>query len=211
MFTRLLIIMLMLIVTLAIPIGTFTPSGATSPSPWTDSAVEAKGKHHKKKDKKKAKTRTVRQPVTQTFTSTVPLTIPTGAPSTEKGPANPYPATIEVSEFSNGAIADVNLILTDFTHTTAQDVDILLSTSDGRQALVMSDVEPKSGVVDIDLTLDDEAAAVMPAPPAPGQGIELQSGTYRPTNYDDSPTSVYPDTFAAPAPVPNGTVALSTF
>ena len=109
--------------------------------------MAAKGKNHKNKDKKRKKktdTRTVRQPVTQTFTSTGPITIPNGAPSTDKGPANPYPSAIEVSGFTNGTITDVNLILTDLTHSLTHDVDILLSSSDGRQALVMSDAGDRS-------------------------------------------------------------------
>jgi hypothetical protein len=212
MFTR--IVMLMFIVTLAIPIGTFTPPGETHPSPWGAIAVEAKGKKHKKHEKKDKPqfttvTRTIRQPVTQTFTSTAPLTIPSGAPTTtDKGPANPYPSAIAVSGLSNGAITDVNLILTDLTHTHHDDLDILLSASNGRQALVMSDVGDASNVADIDLILDDEAAASMPY--QGGTTNDLSSGTYRPTDIDRSAVTG-PDTFAAPAPAPDGHAALSTF
>jgi hypothetical protein len=148
-------------------------------------------------------TRTIRQPVTRTFTSTGPITIPSGAPTTSnKGPANPYPSAIAVSGFSNGTITDVNLILTDYSHTVPTDVDVLLSTSDGRQALVLSDVS-NDPVTSIDLTLDDEAAASMPAVE---QGVDLTSGTFRPTNH-----TYYDDSFATPAPALNGNVALSGF
>jgi subtilisin-like proprotein convertase family protein len=161
--------------------------------------MAAKGKHHKKKAHKKAKTRTVRQPVTQTFTSTAPLTIPF---SFEKGHANPYPATIAVSGLTQGTITDVNLIFTDLTHTHHDDLDILLSASNGRQALVMSDVGHSSNVKDIDLTLDDEAAAALPQ-----REDDVTSGTFRPTNN----VGFNADTFAAPAPALNGNVALSGF
>src|SRR5687768_6230703 len=80
-------------------------------------AVDAKKHRDKKKPKSKTITRTVRQSVTQTFTSTVPITIPKGAPTNLSGPADPYPSTIAVSGFSNGAITDVNLLLNDFTNT----------------------------------------------------------------------------------------------
>jgi hypothetical protein len=204
MFTR--IIMLMLIAVLALPVTTLTRPGETSQSPWSNVTVAAKGKHHKKKDKKrkdKTDTRTVRQPVTQTFTSTKPMIIPNGAPATDKGPANPYPSAIAVSGFTNGVITDVNLIFTDLTHDHYDDLDILLSTNDGRQAHVMSDVAdlPDVDGEDIDLILDDEATAALP-----GDNEYLRSGTFRPTNI-----AAFDDTFLAPAPTPNGNVALSGF
>ena len=204
MFTR--IIMLMLIVTLAIPVTTLTPPGNTGQAPWGESTVVAKGKKHKKKPKQTATptrfttvTRTVRQPLTQTFTSTVPLTIPKGAPAVTTGPADPYPATIEVNGFTNGTITDVNLILEDFTHPLPSSVDILLTRSSGRQAMVMSDAGG-SFATDIDLTLDDEAAASLPS-------STLVSGTFRPTFIRTTGS----DDFVAPAPAHNGSVKLRTF
>jgi hypothetical protein len=202
MFTR--IVMLMLIAVLALPVTTLTRPAETSQAPWGDIAVAAKGKKHKntKKDKQpKSQTvvHTERQSVTQTFTSTGPITIPNGAPTTDKGPANPYPSAIEVNGFTNGVITDVNLILTDVTHAHASDIDILLSADDGRRALVMSDRGVGEQVINLDLTLDDEAAAEVPE-------TGLTSGTFRPTNSGSND-----DTFAAPAPAPNGNVSLSTF
>ena len=158
MFTR--IVMLMLIAVLALPVTTLTSTRDASQRSWSDVAMAAKGKHHKRHKKPETDTRTVRQPVTQTFTSTAPMTIPNGAPTTDKGPANPYPSAIAVSGFDNGVITDVNLIFTDLTHGHYDDLDILLSTNDGRQAHVMSDVADLPDVAgeDIDLILDDEAA-----------------------------------------------------
>jgi hypothetical protein len=144
-------------------------------------------------------TRTVRQPLTLTFASAGVITIPSGAPGVTQGPASPYPSTIAVSGFANGTITDVNLILSDFTHAEPYAVDILLSASDGRQALVMSDVGSSAPVTDIDLTLDDEAAASL-------KDFELIGGTFRPTNFN-----VVPDQFAAPAPALTGMSALTAF
>jgi len=201
MFARLLI--LMVIVTLALPITALTGPGGANPSSWHMNDVAAKGKKHKNKKDNKPKfttvTRTMRQPVTQTFTSSGPITIPQGAPGTTKGPATPYPSAIEVSGLTNGTITDVNLILDDVTHSYVTDLDILLSTSAGSRALVMSDVGAFVGATDVDLTLDDEAGASLP-------NDRLSSGTFRPTDL-----GVVADTFAAPAPAPNGIVALNTF
>jgi hypothetical protein len=95
MITR--IVMLMLIISLAIPVTALTLPGDAGQAPWSDVAV-AKGKKRPKKTATPTRfttvTRTARQPLTQTFTSTVPLTIPKGAPAVTTGAADPYPATI---------------------------------------------------------------------------------------------------------------------
>jgi hypothetical protein len=215
MLTR--IVLLALIVGLALPVTALTPPAATHSSSWSNAIAVAKGKKHKHHKRKKQKRQrqpgqpqttqdpiTVRQSVTRTFTSTQPITIPNGAPANEKGPSNPYPTTIAVSGFTNGTITDVNLILNDLTHQHYDDLDFLLSAADGRRALVMSDVADAPDVAgeDIDLTLDDEAAAALP-----GHNEYLRSGTFRPTNL----TGFTVDTFDAPAPTPNGNVTLSTF
>jgi hypothetical protein len=193
------IVMLLLAVTLAIPATTLTPPGETSQAPWGESAVAAKGKKQKNaRPKFTTVTRTVRQPLSRTFTSSVPLTLPKGAPGVTRGAADPYPATIEVNGFSNGTITDVNLILEDFTHPSPQEVDILL-TRGGRQAMVMSDAGG-SFATDVDLTLDDEAAAPLP-------DSTLVSGTFRPT-FNRTTAS---DDFVPPAPAHNGSVKLRTF
>jgi subtilisin-like proprotein convertase family protein len=203
MITRLLI--LMFVAMLAAPVATLTQPTDTGQSPWGSTAVEAKGKKHNQKNRKRKTTtvtRTVRGPVTQTFTSSGLMTIPAGAPGTTKGNANPYPSTIEVSGLPNGVITDVDLLLQDFSHPVPEDVDILLSAPDGRRALVMSDAGRIFRVTNIDLTLDDEAAA-------PLTQFELDSGTFRPTDF--SSAGDVPDTFTAPAPALDGSVALSTF
>jgi hypothetical protein len=198
MITR--IVTLMFIAVLALPVATLTRPAETSPSPWGEVAVEAKGKKHKhhKKPRYKTVTRTVRQPVTETFTSIDPITIP-AVPGGGIAQASPYPAAMSVSGFTNGTITDVNLILTDFTNSFAEDVNVLLSTSDGRRALVMSNVGGTDGFTDISLTLDDEAGAPLPV-------TALSSGTFRPTDVNLGPNEI-----AAPAPAPDGNVALSTF
>ena len=108
-----------------------------------------------------------------------------------------------MSGLTNGTITDVNLTIDDLSHTYVEDVDVLLSSADGRRALVMSDVGSSHEVEDLTITLDDEAGTALP------DGV-LSTGSYRPANLvagDASPV----DTFAAPAPTPDGSVALSTF
>jgi hypothetical protein len=207
-------ITLMLVAVLALPGTMLTPPADIGEASWGANALANGKKTSRKHDKKPARqtdstpqfspiTRTSRETVTRTFTNTVPITIPNGTPATTEGKASSYPSTIDVTGFANAGITDVNLILNDVSHSSLVDVDILLSASDGRQALVLSDVAEGSGPTKIDLTLDDEAAAPMPA----GTGTDdLPSGTYQPANH------IYvPDTFAAPAPTTDGTVALSAF
>jgi hypothetical protein len=202
MITRLLAVML--IVTLALPIAAITPPGGTGQAPWSTSTVVAKGKKHKKKAKPKftTVTRAVRAPVTRTIFSGDVMTIPAGAPGVTEGPAGPYPTTIDVSGFANGVITDVDLHLVGVTHGAPEDIDILLSKDDGRRTLVMSDVGQRDPVRDVRLTLDDEATASLPL-------SQLTDGIFLPG--DVSGPRLDPDTFAAPAPAPNGSVALSAF
>ena len=208
MITRLLT--LIVIVTLALPIASLTPSGDPDQESWSEVALAAKGKH-KKNATKHGKpsdttpvtapqfttvTRPVRGTVTRTFTSADTnagvILIPRGAPGITVGAANSYPGAITVNGLANGVITDVNLILDDFTHQHPGDVDFLLSSGDGRHALVVSDVGDSDNVTNIDLTLDDEATASLPE-------TRLAGGVFKPTNinpttYQDS------DAFAAPAP-----------
>ena len=57
--------------------------------------------------------------MTKTFTSAERISIPNDSNmgTATFGKGNPYPSTIDVSGFANGVITDVNLTLTDFTHT----------------------------------------------------------------------------------------------
>jgi hypothetical protein len=200
-FARILIVTL--IVTLALPITTLTAPGDTPQAPWSASAVVAKGKKHKKprRPKPTTVTRAVRGLVTQTVLSGDAITIP-GDPGATEGPARPYPATIDVSGFANGVITDVDLLLLGVSYGAPEDLDILLSKDDGRRTLVMSDVGQKDPVRDVRWTLDDEATASLPQ-------SQLTDGIFQPTNVSDP--RLDPDAFAAPAPAPNGSVALSTF
>ena len=79
----------------------------------------------------------------------------------EIGPADPYPSTCSISGLS-GTITDVNLVLSGLSHFTPDDIDILLVGPQGQDAMVMSDAGGGTAVNEIDLTLDDQAAAPLP-------------------------------------------------
>ena len=131
--------------------------------------------------------------VTRTFTSTQPITI------VDDALARPYPATIEVSGFSNGTITDVNLTLRDFSHTAPADLDVLLEPRQlpNQNAIVMNGVGSTYDVTGITLTLDDQAAA-----PLPGNG-PLISGTFQTNNFAGSSDF--------PGQTPSGNSSLSIF
>lgn len=132
---------------------------------------------------------------TTTFGGSPGFVIPGSGTS---GPATPYPSFIKVGPLPN-SIRRATVQLDDLTHTFPDDIDILLVGPDGQNALIMSDVGGRAGVSGVTLTLDDTAASNLP------DDGPLADGTFKPTNFGTG------DTFAAPAPAPLGTSALSVF
>ena len=131
-----------------------------------------------------------------TFSNTTSITIP------DEGAATPYPSVINVSGVS-GTITTVTVTLTNFSHTWASDVDVLLVGPAGQRALIMSDVGSAFPATNVTITLSDAAASVLPA------SGSFPDGTYKPTDYtDDSPDG---DNFPAPAPTPPYSTLLSAF
>ena len=116
----------------------------------------------------------------------------------DAGPATPYPSTCVVSGLS-GSVSDVNMDLTGLSHTYPDDVDMLLVSPGGQNAIVFSDAGGSTDLVNCNVTLDDQAPAVLP------DTTISCPGNYQPANYEPG------DPFPAPAPAPSGSVALSTF
>jgi subtilisin-like proprotein convertase family protein len=141
------------------------------------------------------------------------IAIPAPGSVDDFGPAAPYPSTLAVTGFKKAKITDLNLTLRGLSHTASQDVDVLLVAPDGRNVVVMGDVGESLGsgaVTNLILTLDDEATNALPT------DDPLTSGTFRPldnfglVDFEDPSPGVIVD-FPAPAPIPSGDIALSTF
>jgi subtilisin-like proprotein convertase family protein len=110
------------------------------------------------------------------------------------GPAAPYPSSFAVGQdAAHGRIKRLRVVLSNLTHTSPDDLDLLLQGPDGRTVLLMSDVGGEGDLAGTTLTFEDGA------PPIPDSG-PLPGGTYSPTNAGTG------DTFPAPAPTgPYGT------
>jgi N-acetylneuraminic acid mutarotase len=126
------------------------------------------------------------------FSNTTPIVIP------DSGPATPYPSDIVVAGLP-GPVTKVTVTITGLTHTFPADLDFLLVGPQGQNAIIWSDAGGSDDVAGIVVTLDDDAATVLP------DVGPLLSGTYQPANYGVG------DTWPAPAPAPLGGSALSIF
>src|ERR1700757_2869208 len=112
------------------------------------------------------------------FSNNAPITI------NDFGPATPYPLTVTVS-----GITDLNIVLNGLSHTFPEDIGILLVGPGGQKVVLMNDTGGINPIVNIKLTIDDQASSSIPDPISGS----LLSGTYKPTNLSPA------DTFAPPA------------
>jgi subtilisin-like proprotein convertase family protein len=117
-----------------------------------------------------------------TFSNSSPITIlDSASPPTV---ASSYPSQIVVS--SEPTPSDVNVTLTGFSHTFADDVDMLLVGPQGQSVILMSDAI--GDVADkLTLTFDDQAANFLP------DEDPAVSGPYKPTNYGPSSPDACPN------------------
>ncbi|KAB2966320.1 MAG: hypothetical protein F9K18_05765 [Thermoanaerobaculia bacterium] len=127
--------------------------------------------------------------------SGVPILLPAGAPGTTSGPAAPYPASVTFAGAPT-APGTVTVELRGISHTFPDDLDFLLEGPGGQTLVFMSDVGGGNAIVDIDLTIDDAAAAILP------DSTQISAGSWQPSNV------IAGDPFAAPAPAgPYGNAA----
>lgn len=112
--------------------------------------------------------------------------------------ASPYPSEISFAGLP-GNISNVKVHVRGFSHTAPDDVDIMLVGPDGRKAILMSDAGGSAEVGGLSLNFDDQAQGTLP------DGAPLESGTFKPTNYEPG------DTFPAPAPAGTPASSLQTF
>ncbi|HEY6119516.1 MAG TPA: S8 family serine peptidase, partial [Pyrinomonadaceae bacterium] len=116
-----------------------------------------------------------------TFSNTTTITIPTS------GAATPYPSNIVVSGLS-GSISRVAVSLNGLSHTFPEDVGMLLVGPGGQKFVILDGVIGGTPWVNINYTLTDTAAGLIPKPATP------VSGSFKPTDYFNG------DVFPAPAP-----------
>jgi len=121
------------------------------------------------------------------FTNPAPVII------NDFGPATPYPSTITVSGF-NAGITDLNVVLTGLSHTFPQDIGILLVGPGGQKVVLMNDTGGINPIVNIKLTIDDQASSSIPDPIFGS----LPPGTYKPTNLSPSDSFAPPSLAAGP-------------
>jgi subtilisin-like proprotein convertase family protein len=123
-----------------------------------------------------------------TFSNTSAITIPAAGTGASTGaPATPYPSNITVSGIT-GTVSNARVKLNGLNHTFPSDVDMLLVGPLGQKFTILSDVIGSADWININYTLDDNAAALVPSSGTP------VSGAFKPTNYGTG------DLFPAPAP-----------
>ncbi|HEX8248194.1 MAG TPA: hypothetical protein VF599_08495, partial [Pyrinomonadaceae bacterium] len=93
------------------------------------------------------------------------------------GTSQPYPSEFNVSGIS-GSLSKVTVNIPNFSHTSPDDVDLMLVAPNGRRIVLMSDVGGNTEVGGLNLTFDDTAAANLP------DNAPLVSGTFKPTNFE---------------------------
>ena len=109
------------------------------------------------------------------------------------GTATPYPSEIAVSGLGT-SISDVNVSVSGLSHSSPDDIGLLLVSPEGQSVILMTDSGGLSAVRDINLTFDDAAPGFLP------NGPFLSSGTYKPSAGASSVGCVAPESFpGAPA------------
>ncbi len=103
-------------------------------------------------------------------------------------PSAPYGTTINVTGVS-GAISNLKVSISGFSHTGISDVDMLLVSPNGKGVVFLSDVGSINEIVNnLNLTFDDAAPTTINTP--------FVSGTFRPTDVAGND-----DFFPSPAPL----------
>jgi CSLREA domain-containing protein len=123
----------------------------------------------------------------QTFNNTASITINT------QGNATPYPSNITVSGVPTN-FTRLEVQLNGFTHSFPDDVDVLLIGPQGQRAILLSDAGGNLLATGLSLTFAQTATTLIP------DATALTTGTFRPTNYENSNGTGTGDTFPTPGP-----------
>lgn len=125
------------------------------------------------------------------FSNQVPIEIPATNSSTDPEPAIPYPSDIDVLGLT-GVVTNVSVTIHGLTHSSPQDLDMLLLGPSGQTFHFWSDAGGANAVSDITVNVADDGAT-----PLPDSGPLVDGTTYKPFNADTTG-----DDFPLPAPGP---------
>jgi len=114
------------------------------------------------------------------FTNSTPITIPVG------GNASPYSSDVIVSGLPTSGVSVRSVVLHGVTHTSSEDIDVILQSPSGQNVILMSDVGGANAA--------NATYTLMDAGPAMSITGANATGTYKPTN------NGVPDNFPAPGP-----------
>jgi subtilisin-like proprotein convertase family protein len=116
------------------------------------------------------------------------------------GAGSPYSSNKQISGLL-GTVSKVTVTLTNFSHVSPDDVDLMLVAPNGRHVTLLSDVGGTTEVGGLNLTLDDAALSGMQ------DGGPLAPGTFKPTDFEPG------DPFPGPAPAgpPTGNTLAAFF
>lgn len=129
--------------------------------------------------------------------------VPTGLNSNsitiaDNNPAMPYPSNIQITG-QQGLISGIVVNIENLSHTSPDDVDILLVSPTGRSVVLMSDVGGNEPINNVTLTFDDFGSSNLP------DNSIISSGVYKPTNFEEN------DNFPSPAPQTSHGSGLNAF
>ena len=124
-----------------------------------------------------------------TLANIISFTNPAVIQVPELGAATDYPSSIPVSGVA-GLVNKVTVTLRNISHTSPDDLDVLLVGPNGRSVLLMSDAGGGSPLNNVTLTFDDQSSVFLPDESA------IAAGTYHPSDFPPA------DIFPAPAPPP---------
>ncbi|MBK8473702.1 MAG: proprotein convertase P-domain-containing protein [Sphingobacteriales bacterium] len=115
--------------------------------------------------------------LTATLNSTYQVTFTGngGAMINDNAAATPSPLTLTVLGLPASGVTVASITLNGLTHTLTQDIDIYVQSPTATNVVLMSDIPDNSGVIDVDITLQDGGS------PFPA---DIITGTYAPANQD---------------------------
>lgn len=139
------------------------------------------------------------------FTNSTPIEIPATNSTTDPEPVIPYPSDIDVLGLS-GVVTNVSVTINGLTHSSPDDLDMLLLGPSGQTFHFWSDVGGTNAVSNITVTVADNATR-----PLPDSAALVDGGTYEPFNADttgdDFPLPAIGPPYNEPAPAGSATFA----